>query len=247
MAFLPLNAGDGDSFLTVGSYNPSEFSSPAATEDFSEEQLPLYLGKYLIYVIVSLLLAYRSIDVNVINNKRETAMDIADKLQYGASALEIKEALVEAGAKHARHVGQVDKVMELKRTVSDIKHEVHSQLIQNKKTQRQVSGIAKELKKIHRDAVQNTTNSVTVVAVLFASIAFLAIFNLPGLYLRDGPKAGKARISNTIAFRVFYLSILWPCSFLLLLSSFRLPRFLGYESSETSRLSCEQTNVGCLH
>ncbi|KAL2543224.1 Ankyrin repeat-containing protein [Abeliophyllum distichum] len=93
----PLNAGGGDSFLTVGSYNPSEFSSPAATEDFSEEQLPLYLGKYLIYVIVSLLLAYRSIDVKVINNQRETAMDIANKLQYVASALEIKEALVEAG------------------------------------------------------------------------------------------------------------------------------------------------------
>ncbi|KAL2515544.1 Ankyrin repeat-containing protein [Forsythia ovata] len=135
-------------------------------------------------------------------------MDIAHKLQYGASALEIKEALVEAGAKHARHVGQVDKAMELKRTVSDIKHEVHSQLIQNKKTQRQVSGIAKELNKIHRDAVQNTTNSVTVVAVLFASIAFLAIFNLLGLYLRDGPKSGKAHNFNTIAFRVFCLSVL---------------------------------------
>ncbi|KAL2465028.1 Ankyrin repeat-containing protein [Abeliophyllum distichum] len=146
----PLNAGGGDSFLTVGSYNPSEFSSPAATEDFSEEQLPLYLGKYVIYV-----------------------------------------------------------------------------LIQNEKTQRQVFGIAKELKKIHRDVVQNTTNSVTVVAVLLASIAFLDIFNLPGLYLRDGPKAGKARISNTIAFRVFCLSILQPCSFLLQLSSFRLPSLTG--------------------
>ncbi|KAL2515538.1 Ankyrin repeat-containing protein [Forsythia ovata] len=154
-------------------------------------------------------------------------MDIAHKLQYGASALEIKEALVEAGAKHARHVGQVDKAMELKRTVSDIKHEVHSQLIQNKKTQRQVSGIAKELNKIHRDAVQNTTNSVTVVAVLFASIAFLAIFNLLGLYLRDGPKSGKAHIFNTIAFRVFCLSVLQPCSFLLLLLSFRLPSLPG--------------------
>ncbi|KAL2474543.1 Ankyrin repeat-containing protein [Abeliophyllum distichum] len=76
-------------------------------------------------LIVSLLLAYRSIDVNVINNQRETAMDIADKLQYGASASEIKEALVEAGAKHASHVGQVDEAMELKRTVSDIKHEMH--------------------------------------------------------------------------------------------------------------------------
>ncbi|CAK9146251.1 unnamed protein product [Ilex paraguariensis] len=155
--------------------------------------------------IVSLLLSYMAVDVNAINNQHETAMDLADKLQYGVSALEIKEALLEAGAKHARYVGQVDANMELKRTVSDIKHEVQSQLIQNEKTQRRVSGIAKELKKIHREAVQNTTNSVTVVAVLFASIAFLAIFNLPGQYLMVGAEPGKAHIAKTVAFRVFCL------------------------------------------
>ncbi|XP_023550854.1 ankyrin repeat-containing protein At2g01680-like isoform X2 [Cucurbita pepo subsp. pepo] len=131
--------------------------------------------------IVSLLLSFTSLDVNAINSQGETAMDLADKLQYSESSLEIKEALEEAGAKYARHVGQVDEAMELKRTVSDIKHEVHSQLIQNEKTRHRVSGIVKELKKLHREAVQNTTNSITVVAVLFASIAFLAIFNLPAV------------------------------------------------------------------
>ncbi|KAK1349495.1 PGG domain-containing protein [Heracleum sosnowskyi] len=155
--------------------------------------------------IVSLLLSYTSINVNAINNNQETAMDLADKLQYGESALQIVEALTEAGAKYARHVGRLDEAMELKRTVSDIKHEVYSQLIQNEKTQRRVSGIAKELKKIHREAVQNTINSVTVVAVLFASIAFLAIFNLPGQYLTDGPETGKAYIAGSTAFRLFCL------------------------------------------
>ncbi|OWM67808.1 hypothetical protein CDL15_Pgr010746 [Punica granatum] len=154
---------------------------------------------------VRLLLSYTSLDVNAINNQRETAMDLADKLQYGESALDIKEALTEAGAKHARYVGQLDEAMELKRTVSDIKHEVHSQLIQNEKTNRRVSGIAKELRKLHREAVQNTTNSITVVAVLFASIAFLAIFNLPGQYLEVGSKAGEANIAHEVGFRVFCL------------------------------------------
>ncbi|EXB32522.1 Ankyrin repeat-containing protein [Morus notabilis] len=155
--------------------------------------------------IVSVLLSYTSIDVNAINSHQETAMDLADKLEYGESTLEIKEALVEAGAKHARFVGQLDEAMELKRTVSDIKHEVQSQLIQSEKTCRRVSGIAKELKKLHREAVQNTTNSVTVVAVLFASIAFLAIFNLPGQYVPTGPEVGKANIANHVGFQVFYL------------------------------------------
>ncbi|KAK2987639.1 hypothetical protein RJ640_005841 [Escallonia rubra] len=155
--------------------------------------------------IVNLLLSFTSVNVNAINTQQETAMDLADKLQYGEPALEIKEALVQAGAMHARHIGQMDETMELKRTVSDIKHEVHSQLLQNETTQRRVSGIAKELKKIHREAVQNTINSVTVVAVLFASIAFLAIFNLPGLYIMVGPEAGKAHIAGNAAFRAFCL------------------------------------------
>ncbi|KAL7586669.1 hypothetical protein Lser_V15G37281 [Lactuca serriola] len=155
--------------------------------------------------IVSLLLSFTTISVNVINNQRETAMDIADKLNYGPPKLEIMEALSEAGAKHARHIGRIDEAMELKRTVSDIKHEVHSQLLQNEQTQRRVSGIAKELKKIHREAVQNTINSLTVVAVLFASIAFLAIFSLPGQYWKTGEKAGEANIAHTTAFRAFCL------------------------------------------
>lgn len=155
--------------------------------------------------ILGLLLSYTLIDVNAINNQQETAMDLADKLQYGEYSLDIKEALTEAGAKHARYVGQLDEAMELKRTVSDIKHEVHSQLIQNEKTNRRVSGIAKELRKLHREAVQNTTNSITVVAVLFASIAFLAIFNLPGLYKTSGPAVGEANVAHGVGFRVFCL------------------------------------------
>lgn len=155
--------------------------------------------------IVCFLLSFTSVEVNTINNQQETAMDLAVKLQYGESAFEIREALIETGGKLAKNVGKLDEAMELKRTVSDIKHEVQSQYIQNEKTNKRVSGIAKELKKLHREAVQNTTNSVTVVAVLFASIAFLAIFNLNGQYVMVGPEAGKANIAGTIAFRAFCL------------------------------------------
>ncbi|XP_047308557.1 ankyrin repeat-containing protein At2g01680 [Impatiens glandulifera] len=151
--------------------------------------------------IVSLLLCYTSIEVNAVNKEKKTAMDLLDKLQYGEHKSIITEVLTEAGGKNARHLGETNDAIELKRTVSDIKHEVHSQFIQNEKTNKRVSGIAKELKKIHREAVQNTINSVTVVAVLFSSIAFLAIFNLPGQY----QTTGEANISHTLAFRVFCL------------------------------------------
>lgn len=74
--------------------------------------------------ITSLLLTFTAIEVNAVNNQKETAMDLADKLQYSESALEINEALVEAGAKHGRFIGREDEARALKRAVSDIKHEV---------------------------------------------------------------------------------------------------------------------------
>lgn len=36
------------------------------------------------------------------------------------------------------------------------------------------------LQKLHRDGINNATNSVTVVAILFAAVAFAAIFTVPG-------------------------------------------------------------------
>ncbi|PKA47178.1 Ankyrin repeat-containing protein [Apostasia shenzhenica] len=155
--------------------------------------------------MVQLLLSYRSMEVNAINNLSETALDLAEKIPYGESQMDITESLTEAGALNSRNIGRIDEASELRRTVSDIKHDVQNQLIQNEKTERRVSGIAKELKKLHREAVQSTINSITVVAVLVASIAFVAIFNLPGQYVQDGPEVGRAVIARHTGFRVFCL------------------------------------------
>ncbi|PKU87984.1 Ankyrin repeat-containing protein [Dendrobium catenatum] len=155
--------------------------------------------------MVQLLLSYASMEVNAVNNQNEASLDLAEKIPYGESQLDIMESLTEAGAKNARNIGRIDEASELRRTVSDIKHDVQNQLIQNAKTNRRVSGIAKELKKLHREAVQNTINSVTLVATLVASIAFVAIFNLPGQYLQDGAEVGKAYIAGKTGFRVFCL------------------------------------------
>jgi len=155
--------------------------------------------------MVRLLLAYDSIEVNAINNQAQTALDLAEKVPYDQSQMEILETLRDAGARNARYIGRMDEESMLRRTVSDIKHDVHDQLIQNAKTNKRVTGIAKELKKLHREAIQNTINSVTVVAVLIASIAFVAIFNLPGQYVQESPNSGKANIAETTGFRLFCL------------------------------------------
>ncbi|XP_078444490.1 ankyrin repeat family protein isoform X2 [Wolffia australiana] len=151
--------------------------------------------------IVRLLLSYRSIEVNALNNERKTAMDLADESPY-EHALETREILIEAGAQHASNVLRGDAASdELRKEVSDLKQDLDSQHKQNLKTNRKVYDIAKELKKLHREAVQNTINSVTVVAVLIASIAFTAIFNLPGQYDSNG----RANIAEEVGFRAFCL------------------------------------------
>ncbi|KAJ3694863.1 hypothetical protein LUZ60_000240 [Juncus effusus] len=159
--------------------------------------------------MVQLLLSYESIEINTLNNQKETALDLADKIPYGESKTEILESLSSSGAKRSREMGRSESEnSELRRTVSDIKHNVQEQLIQNAQTHKRVSGIKKELRKLHRDAVQNTINSVTLVAVLIASIAFVSIFNLPGQYYSTGNgagQAGQANISNLTGFRVFCL------------------------------------------
>ncbi|KAF3777209.1 Ankyrin repeat-containing protein [Nymphaea thermarum] len=155
--------------------------------------------------IVSLLLTYNHIDVNVINNQKQTPMDLAENLRYSDSALYIKKILSKAGALRAYCVGQPDEQVELRRTVSYIRHELQSQLIQNDKTHKSMVGIAKQVRKLHREAVNNTTNSVTVVAVLVASIAFVAIFNMPGQYIEDSSQGdiGQANIAGSVAFDLF--------------------------------------------
>ncbi|XP_076938275.1 ankyrin repeat-containing protein NPR4-like [Bidens hawaiensis] len=65
-----------------------------------------------------------------------------------------------------------------------------------------MSGIAKELRKLHREGINNATNSVTVVAVLFATVAFAAIFTVPG----GDNDEGTAVMAHSVSFQVFFIS-----------------------------------------
>ncbi|KAK6145330.1 hypothetical protein DH2020_022150 [Rehmannia glutinosa] len=102
-------------------------------------------------VIVSELLRLPDSNVNALNRDHKTALDIAENLPLSEESSEIKECLCHYGA-----------------------------LEQTKRTNKNAHGIAKELRKLHREGINNATNSVTVVAVLFATVAFAAIFTVPG-------------------------------------------------------------------
>ncbi|KAH9326409.1 hypothetical protein KI387_006587 [Taxus chinensis] len=150
--------------------------------------------------IVKELLKMRDISVNALNRLHKTAMDLAEGLPYSEAATEIKECLAGFGAVRAKDLNQPRRD-ELKKTVSEIKHEVYNQLRVTEKTNKNVNGIAKELKKLHREGINNATNSVTVVAVLFATVAFAAIFTVPG----GNVSTGEATVANRAAFQIFFV------------------------------------------
>ncbi|XP_068317126.1 ankyrin repeat-containing protein ITN1-like [Pyrus communis] len=149
--------------------------------------------------IVNVLLLVHDTNVNVLTRDQKTPLDIAEGLPYSEEITTIKETLTQYGAVRANELNQPRD--ELRNTVTEIKKNVHNQLEQARKTNQSVTGIATELRKLQREGINNATNSVTVVASLFATVAFAALFTLPGGDL----DSGAAVMSIQVSFKIFIL------------------------------------------
>ncbi|XP_031396352.1 ankyrin repeat-containing protein ITN1-like [Punica granatum] len=149
--------------------------------------------------IVTELLHLPDTNVNALTRDHKTALDIAEGLPLSEETAEISDCLTRCGAIRANELNQPRD--ELRKTVTQIKNDVHTQLEQTRKTNKNVNGIAKELRKLHRVGINNATNSVTVVAVLFATVAFAAIFTVPG---GDNPD-GMAVVVSSTSFKIFFI------------------------------------------
>ncbi|CAL9040701.1 ankyrin repeat-containing protein ITN1-like [Musa acuminata AAA Group] len=149
--------------------------------------------------IVNLLLLLPETNVNTLTRDHKTALDIVDGLPLSEESADIKDCLSRCGACRADELNQPRD--ELRQTVTEIKNDVHIQLEQSRKTNKNVHGIAKELKKLHSEGINNATNSVTVVAVLFATVAFAAIFTVPG----GTDDNGAAVVAQKGSFKVFFI------------------------------------------
>lgn len=159
--------------------------------------------------IVKRLMQLEEIDYKAINRFGETALDTAEKTGQAV----IAAMMVERGIPTARALNAPapNPARELKKTVSDIKHDVHSQLKTTRQTRKRVQGIAKKINKLHEEGLNNAINSTTVVAVLIATVAFAAIFTVPGEYtggqndVPTGFSPGQANIAHKTAFMLFFV------------------------------------------
>ncbi|TYK23969.1 ankyrin repeat-containing protein [Cucumis melo var. makuwa] len=159
--------------------------------------------------IVRMLLRQNETNTKAVNRSGETALDTAEKTGNPDIALILKEHGVQTAKAIKPEVK--NPARELKQTVSDIKHEVHYQLEHTRQTRRRVQGIAKRLNKMHTEGLNNAINSTTVVAVLIATVAFAAIFTVPGQYVDDpedvpaGFSLGEANIAPKAPFIIFFI------------------------------------------
>ncbi|XP_057954172.1 ankyrin repeat-containing protein At5g02620-like [Malania oleifera] len=159
--------------------------------------------------IVLMLLGHSETDTKAVNRAGETALDTAEK----TGNTQVAAILLEHGVQSAKALKPqaTSTARELKQTVSDIKHEVHYQLEHTRQTRRRVQGIAKRLHKMHAEGLNNAINSTTVVAVLIATVAFAAIFTVPGQYVDDptdippGLSLGEANIAPKAPFLIFFI------------------------------------------
>ncbi|XP_051181911.1 ankyrin repeat-containing protein At5g02620 isoform X1 [Lolium perenne] len=160
--------------------------------------------------IIKRLLELPDTNLKAINRSGETPLDTAEKMGNG----EVAGVLAEHGVVSARALsptgGGGNPGRELKQQVSDIKHEVHSQLEQTRQTRVRMQGIQKRINKLHEEGLNNAINSTTVVAVLIATVAFAAIFTVPGEYvdadsLGPGQELGEANIAHETPFIIFFV------------------------------------------
>ncbi|KAI4965502.1 hypothetical protein ZWY2020_051680 [Hordeum vulgare] len=158
-------------------------------------------------IIVQTLLSVEGIDVNAVNRSGETALAIAEKMNNQELVNILRDAGGVVTAKEPVHPANPAK--QLKQTVSDIRHDVQSQIKQTRQTKMQVQKIKSRLEKLHIGGLNNAINSNTVVAVLIATVAFAAIFTVPGNFVEamsqapPGMSLGQAYVASDPAFIMF--------------------------------------------
>ncbi|KAI3977518.1 hypothetical protein MKX01_000431, partial [Papaver californicum] len=156
-------------------------------------------------VMVTYLVTKTGTDVNAFNRRGFTPLDVVEKDVSNSGALLLIPTLRNAGAKNINNTVSGRSIENFFRAPSWwSKKPLDSPPKTHHKRKRHTHRREKQLQ-LHNEGILNARNTVTLVAVLIATVTSAAGINPPGGVYQEGVLMGKAIMGKTTPFKIFMI------------------------------------------